>query len=145
MGWFSHQRLSVMYGAKDGWNCRAGTPHGTVARFLQEQGGVMFRMLGQRVVFLLLTMVAMQFLAMATADDWLRQGSAGPLEAHDQLPGTPDGQTESDQSEGELEELAFAQGQALRIIHLTRTCPVDNSSCPRTNFVSDWFRPPTLS
>jgi hypothetical protein len=105
----------------------------------------MFRMLGQRVVCLLFATFAVQFVATACTDDWLRQWSAVPLEAQEQLPGTTNGQTESDHGEGALEELALAQGEAFRIIHLARTCTVDNSSCPRTNFVSDWFRPPTLS
>ena len=104
----------------------------------------MFRMFGPRVVLLLLAILAVQFLATASADDWLGQWSAGPLQAHDQLPGPPDGQAESDQGEGELEEWALAQREAFRIIHFARSCTVDDSSCPRTNFVSDWFRPPTL-
>jgi hypothetical protein len=105
----------------------------------------MFRMFGQRAIFLLLAISALQFLATVSTNDGLRQWSAGPLETHDRLPPAPDGQTESDQGEGELEDLALAQGDALRIIHLACTHTMDNSSCPRTNFASGWFRPPTLS
>jgi hypothetical protein len=104
----------------------------------------MFRLFQHKVFLLLLALCAVQFLGTGCSDDCLRQWSAGPLHAHDQLPGAPDGQTESDQGEGELEELALAQGEAFRIIHLTRTCILDSASCPRTDFVSDWFRPPTF-
>jgi hypothetical protein len=105
----------------------------------------MFRMFGHHGFLLLLALCAVQFLGTAWSDDCLRQWSSIPLHAQDQVPGTPDGQTESDQGEGELEELALAQGEAFRIIHLTRACSLDSASCPRTAFVSDWFRPPTLS
>jgi len=74
----------------------------------------------------------------------LRQWSTSPVHAHDQLPGSPDGQTETDPGEGEFEELALAQGEAFRIIHLARACVLDNASCPRTDFAFDWFRPPAL-
>lgn len=105
----------------------------------------MYRIFGDKVFFLLFALCAAQFLGTGCSDDCLRQWSAGPLHAHDQLPGAPDGQTESDQGEGQLEELALAQGEGLRIIHLARTCVLDSTSCPRTDFVSDWFRPPTFS
>jgi hypothetical protein len=58
------------------------------------------------------------------------------------MPGAADGQTDQG---GELEELALAQGEAFRIIHLAQLCSLDSASCPRTDFVSDWFRPPALS
>ena len=105
----------------------------------------MLRSFGHKVFLLLLALCALQFLGTGCPEDYLRQWSAGPLHAHDQLPGAPDGQTESDQGEGQLEELALAQGEAFRIIHLARTCILDSASCPRTDFVSDWFRPPTFS
>ncbi len=104
----------------------------------------MFRMFGHNLFLLLLALCAVQFLGTGS-DDCLRQWSAAPLQAHDQLPGAPDGQTESDQGEGQLEELALAQGEAFRIIHLARTCTLDSTSCPRRDFISDWFRPPTFS
>ena len=105
----------------------------------------MVRISGYRLFLLLLAVCAVQFLGTAFPNDCLRQWSPGPLQAHDQLPGAPDGQTESDQGESELEELALAQGEAFRIIHLTRTCILHSASCPRTDFASDWFRPPALS
>lgn len=103
----------------------------------------MVRRVGHRLALLLLALCAVQFFGTAWSNDSLRQGSTGPVPAHDQLPGAPDGQTEADQG-GELEELALAQGEAFRIIHLTRTCILDSTSCPRKDFVSDWFRPPAL-
>ena len=105
----------------------------------------MVRISGHRLFLLLLAVCAVQFLGTAFPSDCLRQWSPGPLHAHDQLPGAPDGQTESDQGESEFEELALAQGEAFRIIHLTRTSIVHSPSCPRTDFASDWFRPPALS
>ena len=105
----------------------------------------MFRTFGHSLFLFLLAVCAVQFIGTGWSDDCLRQWSAGPLQTHDQLPGPPHGQTESDQGEGELEELALAQGEAFRIIHLTRACSLDSASCPRTDFVSDWFRPPTFS
>lgn len=105
----------------------------------------MVRLSGHRLFFMLLAVCAVQFLGTAYQNDRLGHWSPGPLQAHDQLPGAPDGQTESDQGESELEELALAQGEAFRIIHLSRTCVVHNACCPRTDFASDWFRPPTLS
>ena len=103
----------------------------------------MVRTFGHRLVLFLLVLGAVQFFGMVCFDDGLRQWSASPVHAHDPLPGTPDGQTEADQG-GELEELALAQGEAFRIVPLAQTCHLDNAFCPRTNFVSDWFRPPTL-
>jgi hypothetical protein len=102
----------------------------------------MFRTFGQSFFLLLLIVCAVQLMGMACSDDGLRQWSASPVHAQDQLPGSPDGQTEGDQSEGELEELALGQGEAFRIIHFTRTCVWDYASCPRTDFASDLFRPP---
>lgn len=103
----------------------------------------MFRTFGHGFFLLLLTVCAVQFMGTACFDECQRQWSTtSPVHAHDQLPGSPDGQTEGDQGEGELEELALAQGEAFRIVHLARTCALDDASCPRTHFVSDWFRPP---
>lgn len=104
----------------------------------------MFRTFGQSFFLLLLTVCAVQLMGAACADDCLRQWSTSPVHAHDQLPGSQDGQTETDPGEGELEELALAQGEGFRIIHLARTCILDHTSCPRTDFASDWFRPPAL-
>ena len=103
-----------------------------------------FAPLGSVFFLLLLTVCAVQLMGTACADDCLRQWSTSPVHAHDQLPGSPDGQTETDPGEGELEELALAQGEGFRIIHLARTCILDTTSCPRTDFASDWFRPPAL-
>ena len=105
----------------------------------------MVRIFGHSVFLLLLVLCAVQFMGTACSDDCLRHWSANPIQAQDQLPGSPDGQTESDQGEGELEEVALAQGEAFRIIHLARICALDQASCPRTDFASDWFRPPALS
>ena len=102
----------------------------------------MFHRFGHSVFVLLLALCAVQILGTACSDDCLRQWSASPVHAQDQLPGSPDGQTETDQGEGELEELALAQGEGFRIVHLARICVLDHASCPRTDFASDWFRPP---
>ena len=102
----------------------------------------MVRTVGLSLVLLLLAFCVVQFIGTACSDDCLPEWSTSPAHAHDQLPGSPDGQTESDQGEGELEELALAQGEAFRIVHLARTCTLDHASCPRTDFASDWFRPP---
>ena len=104
----------------------------------------MVRTLVHSLFLLLLALCAVQLMGTACSDECLRQWSASPVHAHDQLPGTPDGQTEGDQGESELEELALAQGEAFRIIHLARICVPDLASCPRTDFASDWFRPPAL-
>ncbi|HSF70305.1 MAG TPA: hypothetical protein VLA47_07965 [Nitrospira sp.] len=104
----------------------------------------MVRHFGQSFFLFFLTVCAALLLAAAYTQDCLGQGSA-PLHAQDQLPGTGDGQTEPDQGKGELEELALAQGEPFRIVHLTRTCIHDGASCPRAAFLSDWFRPPALS
>jgi hypothetical protein len=98
----------------------------------------MFRRFGHCVFVLLLALCAVQFIGTACSDDCLRQGSPSPVHAQDQLPGSHDGQMENDQGE----ELALAQGEAFRIVHLARTCILDHASCPRTEFASDWFRPP---
>jgi hypothetical protein len=104
----------------------------------------MVRTFGYSVFLLFLALSAVQLLDTACADD-CRQGSTGPLHAPAQLPGAADSQPETDQGENELEELALDQGEAFRIIHLARTCILDSASCPRTDFVSGLFRPPTLS
>lgn len=104
----------------------------------------MARTFGCRLALLFLALCAVQFFGTPWSDDFPHPGSTGPVHAHDQLPGAPDGQPEADQG-GEFEELALAQGEAFRIVHLTRTCILDSASCPRTDFVSDWFRPPALS
>ena len=109
----------------------------------------MVRTLRHSLFLLLLALCAVQPMGTAYSDDCFRHWSSSPVQAHDQLPGSADGQTEADQGEGqgegELEELALAQGEAFRIIHLTQTCVLDHASCPRTDFASDWFRPPALS
>ena len=89
----------------------------------------MVRTLRHSMFVLLLALCAVQFFASACSDGC--------------VPGSPEGETEGDQ--GELEELALAQGEAFRVIHLRHRCMVDSTSCPRTDFVSDWFRPPALS
>jgi hypothetical protein len=53
-----------------------------------------------------------------------------PVHAHDQLPGSPDGQTETDPGEGELRNWR-RPGKAFRIIHLARACVLDNASVRR--------------
>jgi hypothetical protein len=126
---------------EDKWNCGWGVPHGTVSR-LPLGKGLMFRTFGHSFFLLFLIVCAVQLLGMACSDDGLRQWSTSPVHAHDQLPGSPEGQTEPDQGKGELEELALAQGEAFRIIHFTQICIVDHASCPRTDFASDLFRPP---
>ena len=136
--------FQCLRGMNVGWNCGSGAAHGMVAGFSRGQV-LMVRMSGHRFFLLLLAVCAVQLLGTAYPNDCLCQWSPGPLQAHDQLPGTPDGQTESDQGESELEELALAQGEAFRIIHLSRTCVLHSSSCPRTAFAYDWFRPPTFS
>lgn len=105
----------------------------------------MVRTFGYSVVLLFLALCAVQLMGTASADEFLAQWSTGPLHAHDQLPGGADGQPETDQGEGELEELALSQGDAFRIIHLARVSILDGASCPRADFASDLFRPPTLS
>jgi hypothetical protein len=102
----------------------------------------MFRTFGHSFFLLLLMVFAIELMGMAFFDDDLHQWSTSPAHAQDQLPGSPDGQTESDQGEGELEELALSQGEAFRIIHFARTCVLGYASCPRTDFASDLFRPP---
>jgi hypothetical protein len=98
-----------------------------------------------RIIFLLLLLAvcAVQVMGAACSDDCLRQWSSGPFQTHDQFPGALDSQTESDGSEGESAwELALAQGDGLRVIHLTSACVLDSSLCPQNAFLSDWFRPP---
>jgi hypothetical protein len=100
-----------------------------------------------RYLFLVVLMVlcTVQFLGAACSDDCLRQWS-GPLQAHDQIPGGgPDGQTETDGSQGEGElEFTLAQGDGVYIIPRTGACFLDSATSPRTAFVFDWFRPPAL-
>jgi len=105
----------------------------------------MVRTFGYSVFLLFVALCAVQLMGTASADDFPGQWSAGPLHAHDQLPGAADGQPETDQGEGELEELALSQGDAVPIIHLARACILDSASCPRADFASDLFRPPALS
>jgi hypothetical protein len=104
----------------------------------------MVRTFGYSVFLLFIALCAVQPMGTASADDFLDQWFTSPLHAHDQLPGAADGQAETDQGEGEL-ELALSQGDAFRIIHLARACIMDSASCPRADFASDLFRPPTLS
>ena len=137
------QRVSAASAANIRCNCGWDTAHGTVGRLPQGQG-VMVRTIGYLFI-LLLVVFAVQLVGTASADDCLRQWSPSPFQAHDQLPGSPDGEAESDQENGELEEFALAQGEAFRILPSTRACILDSTSCPRTDFVSDWFRPPVLS
>ncbi len=89
--------------------------------------GKMFMVRPLRIIFLLLllTVCAVQVMGAACPDDCLRQWSSGPFHAHDQFPGAQDSQTEPDGSEGQSAlELALAQGDGLRVIHLT------SASCP---------------
>jgi hypothetical protein len=104
----------------------------------------MVRTLGYSVFLFFLALSAVELTVMPTASDFLGLWPSDPLHAHDQLPVAADGQTETDQGEGEL-ELALPQGEAFRIIHLARARTQDSASRPRTNFVSDLFRPPTRS
>ena len=103
----------------------------------------MLRTVWHSMFLILFVLCVVQFMGTACFDDCQRQWSTTPVHAHDQLPGSPDGQTESDQGEGELEELELAQREALRIVHLAQACVWDHASCPRTHFASDLFRPPT--
>jgi hypothetical protein len=103
---------------------------------------VMVRTIGLSMLFLLLAMCVVQFLGATCSVECLHHWSASPVQAHEQLPGSLDGQTELDQGEGELEELALAPGEGFRLVHLARTCVLDHTTCPRTNFASDLFRPP---
>ena len=139
---YSHfVRISALIrGTSDG-NCRAGARHGTVGPLFPGTR-VIVRTVGHSLVLLLLALCVVQFIGTACSDDCLPEWSTNPVHAHDQLPGSPDGQTESDQGEGELEELALAQGEAIRIVHLMRSCVLDDTACPRTDFALDWFRPP---
>ena len=105
----------------------------------------MVRTFGYGMFLLFFALCAVQLMGTASADDFPDPWSTGPLHAHDQLPGAPDGQAETDQGEGEWEELACSQGDAFHIIHLAQACILDRASCPRTDFASDWFRPPALS
>ena len=104
----------------------------------------MVRNFGHSFFLFFLAVCTVQLLGTAYTQDGLAQGST-PLHAQDQLPGAGDGQTEPDQGKGELEELALAQGEPFRIVRLTRSCIPDGASCPRTAFLSDWFRPPAVS
>ncbi|HEU4501590.1 MAG TPA: hypothetical protein VFR82_08055 [Nitrospira sp.] len=90
------------------------------------------------IFFLLfLAVCAVQITGAACSDDCLRQSSSTPHPAQDS-------QTEPDGAEGESAlELALAQGDGLPVIHLISRCVLDTSLCPRSAFLSDWFRPPT--
>ena len=103
----------------------------------------MVRTFGYGVFLLFVALCAVQLMGTPSADDFPDQWSTGPLHSHDQLPGAADAQPETDQEEPE--ELAFSQGDAIRIIHLARACILDRASCPRTDFASELFRPPALS
>jgi hypothetical protein len=92
-----------------------------------------------------LALGAVQFSAMVTAADFPGTWSAGAVHTHDQLPGTLDGQTETDHGEGEVEELALGQENAFRVDRLARLRVLDNASCPQSDFALDLFRPPALS
>jgi hypothetical protein len=104
----------------------------------------MVRIVVSSVFLLLLAVCALQFMGVAYSGDCLRQGSAGP-HAQDPVPGTPDGQTETDYGEGEFEELAFGQPAAFHADHLAGHRIVESASCPQRDFASDLFRPPTRS
>jgi hypothetical protein len=107
--------------------------------------GVMFRTIGPLFLFAFTILCAVQLLGMACSDDCLREWSSGPLHAHDQIPVGTDGQTETDGSQGEGElEMALAQGEGFSTILRTSSCAFDSLNCPRSTFVSDWFRPPTF-
>ena len=115
-----------------------------LAHFSRGQA-VMGRTVGHSIFLLLLASCVVQFVGTACFDDCHRQWSTNPVHAQDQLPGSLDGQTESDQGEGELDELAPAQGEPFGVIRHAGTCMLDHASCPRTQFASDWFRPPARS
>ena len=99
-----------------------------------------------RSFFLLfLALCAVQLMGTASSEEGLRQWAAGPLHAQDQFPGTQDGQTNTDQGEGEVEELALTQADAFRPVPPTRIGIQESASWRQTDFASDLFRPPTRS
>jgi hypothetical protein len=97
---------------------------------------------------LFLVACAVQLMGTAYSGEGLRQGAAGPPHAHhaqDQFPGNQDGQTNTDQGESEVEELALTQADAFRPVPLTRTGIQESPYWRQTDFASDLFRPPTRS
>jgi len=99
-----------------------------------------------RSFFLLfLALCAVQLMGTAYSEEGLRQGAAGPPHAQDQLPGTQDGQANTDQGQSELEELALTHADAFRPIPLIQTGIQECASWRQTDFASDLFRPPTRS
>lgn len=126
------------------WNCARGAHHDTVTLLFMRQG-VMLRTIGPLFLFAFTVLCAVQLLGIACSDDCLREWSSGPLHAHDQIPGGTDGQPETDGSQGEGElELALAHGDGFHAIPRTGSCFFDSLDCPRSTFISDWFRPPLL-
>lgn len=124
------------------WNCGSGAHHDTVTLLLMRQG-IMFRAIGPVFLFAFMVLCAVQLLGMACADDCLREWSTSPLQAQDRIPAGTDGQTETDGSQGEGElELAPAYGHGYHVIPRMARCVFDSLDCPRSTFVSDWFRPP---
>jgi len=126
------------------WNCVSDARRDTVRPLFMRQGG-MLRTIGPLFLFAFTVLCAVQLLGLACSDDCLREWSSCPLHAHDQIPGGTDGQPETDGSQGEGElELALAQGDGFHAIRRTGSCFFDNLNCPRSAFISDWFRPPAL-
>ena len=125
-------------------NCGSGTSHGTVSRFSQGQR-LMVPSFLHSVFLLFLAVCAVQLMGTAYSEEGLRQWAAGPPHAQDQLPGTQDGQTNTDQGESEVEELALTQADAFRPDPLIRTGIQECASWCQTDFASDLFRPPTRS
>ena len=94
---------------------------------------------------LFLAVCAVQLMGTASSEEELRQWAAGSSHAQEQLPGTQDGQTNTDQGESEVEELALTQTDAFRPNPLIRTGIQECASWRQTDFASDLFRPPTRS
>ena len=97
--------------------------------------------------FCLLFLVACAVKLMGTAysEGGLRQGAAGPPHAQDQLPGTQEGQANTDQGESEVEKVALIQEDAFRPIPLIQTGIQECASWRQTDFAPDLFRPPNRS
>jgi hypothetical protein len=91
---------------------------------------------------LFLGICAAQLLGTAYSDEGVRQWPPGP---HDQFPHSSDGQTETDQGENELEEVAFSRTDGFRPVHLVRNRIAECASWHQTDFTSVLFRPPDHS
>jgi hypothetical protein len=105
----------------------------------------MVRSLLRSIVLLFLAVCAVQLMGTTYSEEGLRQWAAAPPHAQDQFPGTQDSQTNTDQGESEVEELALTQADAFRPVPLTRTGIHESASWRQTDFASDLFRPPARS